>query len=208
MSGVIAIADVIPDMRALSKLIFNGGVYGRYGDWTERDIATLESSLTGANFSNKRLGVLGAMIISAWLSSGKDKGPLSVLSLKDNSLCDRQAGKALSEILAVNTVLKVLDVSSNRTKFDSSARDGPGYAQELAVGLKGNHVITELNIADCNLSSGGSDMSGVIALANAIPDMGALIKLDISSDYPGYIADAHWEDLQRICAAGSIEFVE
>ena len=110
---------------------------------------------------------------------------LSVLSLKDNSLCNREAGKALSEMLAVNTVLKVLDVSSNRTKFDSSARDGPGYAQELAVGLKGNHVITELNIADCNLSSGGSDMSGVIALANAIPDMGALSVIGVSSNKLG-----------------------
>jgi hypothetical protein len=46
---------------------------------------------------------------------------------------------------------------------------------------------------------------GVIALANAIPDMGALIKLDFSSNN---IAAAQGEDLQRICAAGGIELVK
>jgi Ran GTPase-activating protein (RanGAP) involved in mRNA processing and transport len=48
----------------------------------------------------------------------------------------------------------------------------------LGEGLKGNQVITELNIADNNLGSYtpgvGTDMSGVIALADAIPDMRAL----------------------------------
>jgi hypothetical protein len=43
---------------------------------------------------------------------------------------------------------------------------------------------------------------GIIALANAIPDMGALIKLDISSNYIGVVQE---EGLQRICTAGDIE---
>jgi hypothetical protein len=43
----------------------------------------------------------------------------------------------------------------------------------LAEGLKGNQVITELNIADSDLAING-DMSGVIALADVIPGMGAL----------------------------------
>jgi hypothetical protein len=47
--------------------------------------------------------------------------------------------------------------------------------------------------------------SGVIALANAIPDRGALTKLDISSPY---IVAAQGEDLQRICAAGGIELAK
>jgi hypothetical protein len=46
---------------------------------------------------------------------------------------------------------------------------------------------------------------GIIAIANAIRDMGALSKLDISSNY---IAAAQGEDLQRICAAGGIELVK
>ena len=46
---------------------------------------------------------------------------------------------------------------------------------------------------------------GVIALANAIPDMGALTKLDISRNY---IAATQGEDLQRICAASGIELAK
>jgi hypothetical protein len=56
----------------------------------------------------------------------------------------------------------------------------------LAAGLKGNQVITELNIATNSLTSASNgystDMSGVIAIADAIPDMGALTSLDLSSN--------------------------
>jgi hypothetical protein len=52
---------------------------------------------------------------------------------------------------------------------------------------------------------GGSKPEGIIAVANAIPDMGALTKLDISSNF---IAVAQGEDLQRICAAGGIELAK
>jgi hypothetical protein len=45
-------------------------------------------------------------------------------------------------------------------------------------------------------------MSGIIAIADAIPDMGALIKLDISSNYIGAEQKG---GLQRICTAGGIE---
>ena len=64
-------------------------------------------------------------------------GALSVLSLKDNSLCNKEAGKALSEMLAGNTVLKELDVSSN----SYYKCDGAGFAQELAVGLGDNGAL-------------------------------------------------------------------
>jgi Ran GTPase-activating protein (RanGAP) involved in mRNA processing and transport len=49
----------------------------------------------------------------------------------------------------------------------------------LAQGLKGNQVITELNIADSNLATGGTDMSGIITLADVIPDMGALSSANL-----------------------------
>jgi hypothetical protein len=68
-------------------------------------------------------------------------------------------------------------------KFDISSNDIRAEGgKALAAGLKGNQVITELNISDnkLGLSSGwacGDDTSGVIAIADAIPDMGALTKL-------------------------------
>jgi hypothetical protein len=80
--------------------MFNGGVYDEYGRWTEGDIVTLESSMTEANFSNKKLGVHGAMIISAWLSSGKDKGAMTSLNISQNGLGDVGAAKHILAAIA------------------------------------------------------------------------------------------------------------
>jgi hypothetical protein len=73
----------------------------------------------------------------------KDMRALSVLSLKDNSLCNKEAGRALSEMLAGNTVLKELDVSLN-SYYNC---DGAGFAQELAVGLGDNGALSLLDLA-------------------------------------------------------------
>jgi hypothetical protein len=145
MSGVIDLADVIPGMGGLSKLIFNGGVDG-FGGWTEGDIATLESSMTGANFSNKKLGVPGAMIISAWLSSGKDKGALSSLNLAANNL---------GELVLPEGWSKEDDWG------DITYKHADGREQK---------------------EDPGSKPEGIIALANAIPNMGAMTSLNLSNN--------------------------
>jgi hypothetical protein len=69
------------------------------------------------------------------------------------------------------------------TKFDVSKnvlRAEGGMV--LAASLKGNQVITELNISDNMLSlnpSNGVDISGVAAIADAIPDMGAISSVNV-----------------------------
>ena len=72
----------------------------------------------------------------------------------------------------------------------------------LADGLKGNNVITELNIAGNylgkNARTGRDDMSGFIVLADVIPDMGALAKIDISRNK---IPSKQQGEIQRICTA-------
>jgi Ran GTPase-activating protein (RanGAP) involved in mRNA processing and transport len=79
----------------------------------------------------------------------------------------------------------------------------------LAQGLKGNQVITELNISDNYLGTKSwdhsADTSGVTALADVIPGMRALAKLDISNNY---IGAEQADDLQRICVAGGIELAK
>ena len=54
----------------------------------------------------------------------------------------------------------------------------PDGGKALAEGLKGNQAITELNIADNQLGFRG-DMSGIIALADVIPDMRAMSSVDV-----------------------------
>jgi Ran GTPase-activating protein (RanGAP) involved in mRNA processing and transport len=82
-----------------------------------------------------------------------------------------------------------LDISSDNramTKFDISSNYVHAEGgKAVAAALKGNQVITELNISDNALgtnSDHGDDTSGIIAIADAIPDMGAMTSLDVSNN--------------------------
>jgi hypothetical protein len=57
---------------------------------------------------------------------------------------------------------------------------GADGGKALADGLKDNQVITELNISDNNLGNIGHDVSGIIALAGVIPNMGAMTALNLA----------------------------
>jgi hypothetical protein len=81
-----------------------------------------------------------------------------MLSLKNNRLATKEAGRALATALAVNSVLKELDLSCNAWDDDSSSddddsdeedADGPGFAQELAHGIKDNGSLSVLDLC-CN----------------------------------------------------------
>ena len=95
-------------------------------------------------------------------------------------LATKEAGKALADALATNSVLTELDVSGNATYPISGAywdgADGPGFVQELAVGVSSNETMTSLNISSNNLGrrfDGNewiSDPNGIQALAAAIPE--------------------------------------
>jgi hypothetical protein len=72
------------------------------------------------------------------------------------------------------------------TKFDISKNDiRAAGGKVLAAGLKGNQVVIELNIADNQLGWDANvedDMSGIIALADIIPGMGAMTSLNLASN--------------------------
>jgi hypothetical protein len=88
---------------------------------------------------------------------------------------DADDAAILASELPDKGALSVLSLKSNNLRADGG--------KALAEGLKGNTVITELDISTNALgvdSDYKPDMSGVIALANAIKDTGALTKLDIS----------------------------
>jgi hypothetical protein len=78
-----------------------------------------------------------------------------LLVLKNNRLLTAEAGKVLSDMLATNTVLKILDLSSNNwEKYDTYGKlmgNGPGFAKELAVGISDNGALSSLNLADNGL---------------------------------------------------------
>ena len=89
-------------------------------------------------------------------------------------IASKEAGRALSAALVANSVLRELDVSSNVYNPNGRNGDGPGFAQELAVGLSTNGALTSLNLSEnelCGIDEDGDgeyDASGVTALADAI----------------------------------------
>jgi hypothetical protein len=70
--------------------------------------------------------------------------------------------------------LMKLDISKNGLCFVG--------AKVLAEALRGNQVMTEINIASNNLSNSGRDMSGITTLADIVSGIGALSKLIFGGD--------------------------
>jgi hypothetical protein len=152
-------------------------------------------------------------------------GALSTLSLKKNRLLTAEAGKILSDMLAANTVLKELDLSSNCLAEDSDDKPdmsgimaltaaipdmrallvlslnsnslGAGGGKALAEGLRGNSVIEELHIADNKLTGYGGDMPGVVAIADVIPGMGALSVTNVMGNEIGKKQRAKLQEIMR-----------
>jgi hypothetical protein len=58
--GAIALANAIPNMRAISQFTFSG-------DRRDSKPVTMETSMTEAHFSGKGLGLSGAIMLSAFL---------------------------------------------------------------------------------------------------------------------------------------------
>jgi Ran GTPase-activating protein (RanGAP) involved in mRNA processing and transport len=167
-----------------------------------------DKTLTALDISGKNLGTEGALVVAEYLCGNR---AMTKFDISSNDI-QAEGGKALAEGLKGNQVITELNISSNRlgqnmqlctdtsgiialagvipdiialTKFDISKNNiGPEGGKVLAAGLKGNQVIIELNIADMSLII-VDDMSGIIALADAIPGMEALSSLTYASNHLG-----------------------
>jgi hypothetical protein len=161
--------------------------------------ATLEVGMTEADFSNKILGVRGAIIISAWITH-KDKGAMTSLNLansyltrgamKDDALwrqhpendgayeLDMSGVIALANALPAMGVLSVTNVMGNRIGMEQLAK-----LQEI-MRSKPN-LVTLCGIADdateADLSGIRMDADDAAILASELPDKGALLSLNLSN---------------------------
>jgi hypothetical protein len=179
--GVIALANAIPDMGALSKfdisncnLTAEGGkalAAGLQGNqvMTELSVANnrLSQRLSGRRYFNDMSGVIAlADVIS-------DMGALSIANVMGNSI-----GK---EMLS---------------KLQESMRSKPNLISLCGIAD---------DVTEAGLSGLAIDADDAIILASELPDKRALIKLDISNNRIGAEQE---RNLQRICVAGDIELVK
>jgi hypothetical protein len=82
---------------------------------------------------------------------------LSTLVLKSTNLLNRESGQALANALKGKSVLTHLDVSGNCDEElgqnQGRGQDGPGFAQELAIGIKDSKTLLFLDISGNNIGT-------------------------------------------------------
>jgi hypothetical protein len=154
-------------------------------------------------------GILSVNLLKNRISVAQVENLVSILkehptlkSLCGNSRDETELDMSGKMKGATDAIMLVPEIVDNRalTKFDISNNGlGPEGAKALAVGLKGNRVITELNVSTnyfgINLSNGESDTSGVIAIADAIRDMGALSILNLAANNLGaFVLSKGWTE--------------
>jgi Ran GTPase-activating protein (RanGAP) involved in mRNA processing and transport len=119
-----------PDSGPLSSLTFcgNGAPGGGEGD-----VVTMDTTMTEADFSGKKLGAAGAQVLVAFMSTElfQAKGSLSKLDLSRNGMGgyrgSADAMTALGASLVACGNVTDLDISKN----DLESKDISGFAEHL-----------------------------------------------------------------------------
>jgi Ran GTPase-activating protein (RanGAP) involved in mRNA processing and transport len=172
-----------------------------------------DKTLSELDVSRKNLGTEGALVVAKYLHDNEALTRLSMSKNKLGTKEAGQALGNMLKANSILTELDVSNnteydgsikydgsgfaqgvskgLTDNRalTKFNISKCELMAEGgKALAAGLKGNQVITELNISNNDLlcwKSGAenADTSGIIAIADAIPDMRALTSLNLSSNH-------------------------
>jgi hypothetical protein len=161
--------------------------------------------MRGLSFLNLANNNIGELQSQAGNTSKCLKGCMNPEAGLHHKICPNHGLPQIpTGIIALATAIKdmrallSLDIGSNNIYAEGT--------KLLAKALENNQTMTSLNISANSMAYNGvrdvyGDMSGVVALADVIPDMGALIKLDISSNDIG----AQQEGIfQRICTANGI----
>jgi hypothetical protein len=148
------------------------------------EVPIKDKTLTELDISGKNLGIEGAFVVAEYL---RDNEVLTRLDISKNTLFDDDStivGKVISDMLAANSTLKELDVSSS-AECGRSSKGGPSFAQALSVGISGNGAISkftfsgdspnskpvtmETSMVEADFSGKGLDSSGAIMAAAFLP---------------------------------------
>ena len=145
---------------------------------------TTKAALTSLNLSSNRLV---RMVLPTGWKQGYDEYDYEVFTHTDGrkqaidpSQPDVRGFSALADAVPTMGALLTFNISDN----DLCAAGG----KVLAEALKGHPSMTELNIASNSLGQKSAteyaeeDMSGIVAIGNAIPTMGAIVKVHMSQN--------------------------
>jgi Ran GTPase-activating protein (RanGAP) involved in mRNA processing and transport len=174
-TGVTALANTIPHMGAMLKLDVSKNKLCAAGAKVLAEALRGNQVMTEINISSNHLGKksmygdatdMSGVIMLADVIPGM--GALLVLSLKSNGLLNKESGRALADALKANSILTELDVSSNYDQYNTSSQDGPGFAQELAVGIRDNGALIKLDISNNDIGAEQNGSLKRICVASSI----------------------------------------
>lgn len=179
MSGVIAICDIIPTMRALVKFDISNNLLGPEGGKALGDSLKNNTVMTELDISSNYLRDAES---TTSLVDGMVDGMVEEHKLQH----DLSGVNAISNAMSTMGALAKFSISRNHLRAEGG--------KALAAGLKGSKNITELDISENYLGKNSSwrndnDMSGVIAISDAIPTMRALTSLNISTNTIGELVE-------------------
>ena len=107
---------------------------------------------------------------------------MTSLNISTNKMATKEAGRVLAQMLEANSVLKELDVSDNvlRHSYDGDRKtfdgaDGPGFAQELANGIKNNGALETITFGDEQAVTMTADITEADFSSNNLGTPGAMI---------------------------------
>jgi Ran GTPase-activating protein (RanGAP) involved in mRNA processing and transport len=137
-----------------------------------RVIRTNQASLTELNLAKNGMTASDAIILAERLEGNQI---LTELNISSNDM-GKGGAIALANIIPGMGAMTKINISNNDMKASG--------CKTIVGALKGNSTLTELNIAmnRMTLGSNWGNMSAVAALANAIPDMGALTSINVKSN--------------------------
>jgi Ran GTPase-activating protein (RanGAP) involved in mRNA processing and transport len=152
--GVTALLNAISGNWALLVLALKSNDLGTkeageaLGEMLKRNSVLKELDLS----DNRNYGEAGdAAGFAQGISKGlADNGALTSLNMSANGLKGAEAGKALGDAIAANTVLKELDISGGLWRCDVE------FLQSFSVGLRDNGAMTSLNLASNALGVEGA----------------------------------------------------
>jgi Ran GTPase-activating protein (RanGAP) involved in mRNA processing and transport len=137
-----------------------------------------ESDFHTLDLQNKSLSHEAVFLAQSIRESGCSA--LKSLLLANNQVALPSVGAAFAQLLSVNCTLTKLDLAGN-AKFHGA--DGVEFARAISSGLANNETLTELNIAQNNLTSNGRNLAGLTALCKALKKNKGITVLTFSGDW-------------------------
>ena len=178
MSGVEALAKYVNDKSKLTKLVLSYNEIGDNGARALGEALKKNKSLKDLNLNKCGIGTEGGRALAAALG----KAVLTECSLLKNEL-DVESATMLAKIGTEKRIM-LSGMRQDQTMADFSEQMlSPADAILIASDLTFMEVLTHLDLSDNTLTNDGQDMSGILAIAEALKSGTAVLtSIDVGAN--------------------------